>query len=374
MPSVLNDHACMAEAIRLAQKGLYTVRVNPRVGCIIVKGGNIVARGYHAFAGQHHAEINALNDASENIENTTVYVTLEPCVHDGKTPPCVESLVTAKVGRVVAAIRDPNPLVNGKGLAYLGQHGIETHCNVLQNEALELNKGFIKRMHAGRPYVTVKSAVSLDGKTALTSGESKWITGQPARLDVQRLRARSCAILSGIGTILADDPLFTVRLSKEDLGLEEDPEQPLRVILDTDLRIPESARVLRTLGKTVIYTCSKDVGKAERLQSKNAEVVILGQAKSLELAEVMYDLGVRGINEVLVEAGAALVGSLLDQGLVDEMVVYIAPHLIGETGRGLAELPLITGMQDRLAMRIEEISVIGDDIKLKTKPGYKVAQ
>ncbi len=368
MPSVLNDHAWMAEAIRLAQKGLYTTRANPRVGCVIVKEGNAIARGYHAFPGRHHAEINAINNATESIENAVVYVTLEPCVHDGKTPPCVESLVAAKVGRVVAATEDPNPLVNGKGLAYLSRHGIETHCNVLQKEALELNKGFIKRMHTNRPYVTVKSAISLDGKTALASGESKWITGEPARLDVQKLRARSCAILSGIGTILADDPRLTVRLSKESLGLEEEPEQPLRVVLDTDLRIPESAKALHALGKTIIYTCSNDAQKVDRLQDKNVEVVTLEQTKLLGLAEVMHDLGGRGINEVLVEAGATLVGSLLDQGLVDEMIVYMAPHLIGEAGRGLANLPLITDMQDRLAMRVKDISVIGDDIKLKARP------
>ncbi|MCY4641854.1 MAG: bifunctional diaminohydroxyphosphoribosylaminopyrimidine deaminase/5-amino-6-(5-phosphoribosylamino)uracil reductase RibD [Gammaproteobacteria bacterium] len=367
MPSELNDHACMAQAIRLAKKGLYTARVNPRVGCVVMKEGRMVGQGYHALAGQPHAEINALRNASESVENSTVYVTLEPCAHQGKTPPCVESLVSARVRRVVAAILDPNPLVNGKGLAYLNHNGVETHCNVLEQDALEINKGFILRMRTGRPYVTVKSAVSLDGKTALANGRSKWITGQSARLDVQKLRARSCAILSGIGTVLADDPLLTVRLPAEHLGLDEAPEQPLRVILDTDLSIPESARVLQAPGKAVVYTGSKDIQKIDRLRSKHIDVVIQGSG-SLELAEVLHDLGQRGINEVLVEAGATVVGSLLDHGLVDEMVIYLAPHLIGDTGRALARLPLITDMQNRLAMQIDDISVIGQDIRLKARP------
>lgn len=364
----MNDHAYMAEAMRLARKGLFTVRINPRVGCVLVKGGRIVGHGYHAYAGQQHAEINAINNAAEDVENSTVYVTLEPCSHHGKTPPCTESLVAAGIRRVVVATQDPNPLVNGKGLAYLNEKGLETHCNVLENEALELNKGFFQRMRTGRPYVTVKSAISLDGKTALSSGKSQWITCQAARLDVHKLRARSCAILTGIGTVLADDPLLSVRLSHEQLGLEAKPEQPIRAVVDTHLRIPESAKMLQSPGRTIVYTGSKDTSKIDRLQRENVEIVKMQATEMLELAEVLQDLGARGINEVLIEAGATLVGSLLHQGLVDEMVIYMAPHLIGETGKGLAGLPMITDMQDRLAMRVEEISAIGVDIRLRVRP------
>ena len=363
----MNDYAFMAEAVRLAKKGLYIVRVNPRVGCVIVKDGRIISRGYHASLGQNHAEIDALENTTENAENSTVYVTLEPCSHEGRTPPCVKSLVEVGVMRVVVAAQDPNPQVNGRGLAYLSQHGVQVQCDVLKEEAMELNKGFFLRMQKGRPHVTVKVAVSLDGKTALANGISKWISGEPARLDVQKLRARSCAIMSGIGTVLADDPIFTVRIAKEQLDLESEPQQPLRVILDTNLMMPETAKVLHGPGKTVIYTCSTDPQKIERLRSKNVEITVMEQ-DSLDLAEVLLDLATREINEVLVEAGSRLTGSLLSQGLVDEMVVYMAPHIIGESGQGLARLPLITDMRNRLAMQIEDISVIGEDIKLRFRP------
>lgn len=367
MPSVLNDHACMAEAFRLAEKGLFSVRRNPRVGCVIVRDQSIIARGYHARAGGPHAEIDALANAAGSVDRATAYVTLEPCAHEGKTLPCTEALVEAKIARVVAATQDPNPLVDGRGLARLREHGIETRCDVMQQEALELNKGFFKRMQTGLPHVTVKSAISLDGKTALAHGESRWISGGPARHDVQRLRARSCAILSGIGTVLADDPQLTVRVSGEALGLSQEPEQPLRVVLDTGLRIPHDARVLHAPGRTVLYTCSQDAQRIAALQGEHVEVVTLKQ-RPLDLAKVMQDLGSREINEVLVEAGATVVGSLLKQGLVDEMIIYIAPHLIGESGRGLAELPLISSMQERLGMLIEDVTVIGDDIRLRARP------
>ena len=367
MPYLWNDHAFMAEAVRLAKRGLYTVRVNPRVGCVIVKDGRIISRGHHARLGQHHAEIDALNSTTEDTENSTVYVTLEPCSHEGKTPPCVQALVDAGVNRVVVAVQDPDPRVNGQGLAYLMQHGIQIQCDVLKEEAMELNKGFILRMQKGRPHVTVKSAMSLDGKTALASGASKWISGEHARLDVQKLRARSCAIMSGIGTILADDPRFTVRIPKEQLGMEAELQPPLRVILDTNLRMPESAKVLYAPGQSVIYTCSQNAQKIERLQSENVGIVVMEQ-NLLGCAGVLHDLAARGINEVLVEAGASLIGSLLSQGLVDEMVVYMAPHIIGEGGRGLASLPLVTDMRNRLAMRIDDISIVGNDIKLRFRP------
>ena len=369
MQQILNDHAYMAEALRLAQKGLYTTRINPRVGCVIVKRNNIIARGFHAYPGQNHAEINALNSATESVEHATAYVTLEPCAHQGKTPPCVESLVAAKIARVVAAMNDPNPAVNGKGFSYLEKHGIETRCNLLEKEAQELNKGFIKRITAKRPYVTIKSAVSIDGKTALASGESKWITSEQARLDVQRLRARSCAILTGIETVLHDDPSLTVRLSKKDLGIEKELEQPTRILLDTHLRIPETAKVLHPPGKVIIYTCSNDNEKALALQNENIDVVQTNISENqVDVLEVLHNLASREINEVLVEAGATLVGSFLDNNHADEMIIYMAPHLMGDSGRGLAKLPSITTMNDRLALEIEETILIGSNIRIKAKP------
>jgi len=359
----------MAEALRLAQKGLFTVRVNPRVGCVLAKQGKIIGGGYHVRHGQSHAEINALNGATENVENATAYITLEPCAHQGNTPPCVESIVAAKIARVVVATMDPNPLVNGKGLAYLKQHGIKTRCHVLEKDAQELNKGFIKRITANQPYVTVKTAISMDGRTALTSGESKWITGEHARLDVQKLRARSCAVLTGIETILYDDPSLTVRLSKQDLEIEEEFEQPARVILDTNLRLPETAKVLKFPGKVIVYTCSDDDEKTAALQRRNVEVARANMsANRIELKSVMYDLANRGINEVWTEAGATLTGSLLEQNLVDEIVIYMAPCLLGDSDRGLARLSSITKVRDRMALKIEETRFVGSDIRITAKP------
>ncbi len=369
MQQITNDHAYMAEALRLAQKGLFTVRVNPRVGCVLVKQGKIIGSGYHARHGQSHAEVNALNSATENVENATAYVTLEPCTHQGNTPPCVEPIVAARVARVVVATRDPNPLVNGKGLEYLKQHGIETRCHVLEKDAQELNRGFIKRIIANQPYVTVKTAISMDGRTALTSGESKWITGEHARLDVQKLRASSCAILTGIETILYDDPSLTVRLSRQDLGIEEEFEQPARVILDTSLRFPETAKVLKSPGKVIVYTCSDNDEKSTALRRRNVEVTRVNMsANRVELESVMHDLASRGINEVWTEAGATLTGSLLEQNLVDKMIIYMAPCLIGDSDRGLARLSSITTMRDQMALKIEETRFVGNDIRITAKP------
>ncbi len=372
MQQTENDHTFMAEALRLARKGLFTVRVNPRVGCVLVKQGRVIGRGYHARHGYNHAEVNALNDASrnaENVEGTTAYITLEPCAHQGKTPPCAEAMVAAKVARVVAATKDPNPLVNGGGLAYLRRHGIATRCHVMEDEARELNKGFIKRMTDRQPYVTVKAAMSMDGKTALTSGESKWITSESARLDVQRLRARSCAILTGIETVLYDDPLLTVRLSRQELGIERDFEQPVRAVLDSRLRFPMAARMLNAPGKTIIYTCADDSEKTTALQQRGVEVnQVDAVADRVDLKAVMSDLAVRGINEAWVEAGATLAGSLLEQGLVDRIIVYVAPCLMGDSNRGLAKLSSVTSMQDRMALRIEDSRFVGNDIRITASP------
>ncbi len=362
----LNDQVFMAEALRLAEKGLYSTRSNPRVGCVIVKDNNILGRGYHISPGSPHAEVIALNAVTESV-NSTVYVTLEPCSHQGKTPPCVEALVKAKVSRVVAAMKDPNPLVNGEGLEYLRNHDIETSINILELEAIELNKGFIKRMTIGRPYITVKSAISLDGKTAMESGVSKWISGDKSRLDVQKLRARSCAIMTGIDTVIEDNPNLNVRLD----SIENNFKQPKRVILDTHLRISSKANVLNQPENVIIYTCVAEDQIPIELKNCNVEIVVSKMSNNhIDLNRVMSDLAQRGINEVLVEAGSTLVGSLLEKKLVDEMIVYLSPHIMGDTGYGLAKLNSIKSMQDRIKLEILQSRKIGDDIKLQLRPQY----
>ena len=371
MKNLSNDHAYMAQALRLAKKGLYTTRNNPRVGCVVVKQDEIIGQGFHAYPGQAHAEINALNDVQGTAEDSTVYVTLEPCAHQGKTPPCINALINAKVKRVVAAMQDPNPLVNGTGLKYLQENNINTTCNILNMEAAELNKGFIQRVTAGRPYVTIKSAISLDGKTALQSGESKWISSAESRLDVQKLRARSCAILTGIDTILADDPRMTVRLSKHELGIDQNIQQPKRIILDTQLRIPTNAKILNQAEDVIIYTCSKNNEKLETLNALNVEVVQLSSVhQHVDLTAVLEDLAQREFNEVLVESGPTLVGSLLKEKLADEMVIYIAPHVMGDDARGLTKYLPIHSMQDRIDLEINDLRKIGTDIKLQLKPKF----
>jgi len=369
MDKIQNDQAFMAEALRLAEKGLYTTRNNPRVGCVIVKDGDIVGRGFHLSSGNPHAEVNALQSCSNSLQSI-VYVSLEPCSHHGKTPPCVEALVEAKVARVVCAIKDPNPLVNGQGLEYLQNHGIKTDTDILVHEASELNKGFIMRMRENRPYITVKSAISLDGKTALASGESKWISSEESRLDVQKLRAKSCAIMTGIDTVLADDPSLNVRLTKNDLNIESDVKQPKRIILDTHLRIPTNAKILNEPENVIIYTCVAESEIPTELKSINVEIVNLKYADKVDLKSVMSDLAKREINEVLVEAGSTLVGNLFDHQLVDEIIMYIAPHLMGDAGFGLAKLTAIQSMKDRINLEIIQLRKIGNDIKLQLKPNY----
>lgn len=359
----------MAEALQLARKGLYTTRLNPRVGCVVVKNSEVIGRGYHLSPGSPHAEVLALSTVKDS-DGATIYVNLEPCSHHGKTPPCAETLVSAKVSRVVAAMTDPNPLVHGKGLEYLRSHGIKTAVNILKNEAIELNKGFVMRMTNGRPYLTVKTAISLDGKTALKSGESKWISSNESRMDVQKQRARSCAIMTGIDTIIADDPSLTVRLSNEELGIVDNIQQPKRIILDTQLRISPSAKVLNQAEDVIIYTCVENRKSAE-LKMQNVQIVIAKKtANHVDLDAVMKDLADRGINEVLVEAGSTLVGSLFENKLVDEMIVYMAPHIMGDASLGIAKLDSIQSMQDRIEFDISQTRKVGKDIKLQLKPQY----
>ncbi len=367
----MNDQAYMAQALRLARQGLYTTRINPKVGCVIVKNEQIIGQGFHAYPGMEHAEINALDSVNGSAEGATVYVTLEPCSHQGKTPPCINALIEAKIAKVVAAMLDPNPLVNGKGLQQLEENGIETVADVMATEAARLNKGFIKRITQNRPYVTAKSAISMDGKTAMQSGESKWISSEASRIDVQKYRARSCAILTGIDTVIQDNPSLNVRLCNDDLNLSKDIQQPKRVILDTHLRIAMDAKILAPANEVILYTCSNDKQKIEMLSNSGVMVVNTEmQNDHVCLNNVMQDLSNKEINEVLVEAGSTLVGNLLEQQLIDELVLYIAPHMMGDDGLGLAKLPSIQSMQDRIKLNIQQVRKIDQDLKLQIIPTY----
>ena len=351
----------MQRALRLAQKGLYNTDPNPRVGCVLVKEGSIVGEGWHQKAGQPHAEILALRQAGDNAKNATAYVTLEPCSHTGKTPPCAEALIKASVSRVVVAMQDPNPLVAGQGLKRLQENGIEVESGLMETQARALNPGFIKRMETGLPYVRVKMAMSLDGRTAMASGESQWITGDAARHDVQLLRARSSAVLTGIGTVLSDDPSMNVRLSAQDLNVDE-IRQPLRVVLDSELRFPVKAKIAEVEGDVLIMTTSENaVDNTVQVAEKDGHV---------DLKAALKYLAEKEINEVHVEAGAILSGAFLQQQLVDEIVVYMAPHIMGDEARGLFSLPGLSKMKDRISLDIQDVRMLGKDIRITAKPVY----
>jgi len=353
-----DDARFMARALQLARHGLYTTDPNPRVGCVLVKGGDVVGEGWHERAGGPHAEVVALNVAGEHSRGATAYVSLEPCCHHGRTPPCTRALITAGVARVVAAMPDPNPKVASQGIAELEQAGIRVDIGLMQVEAERLNPGFVSRMTRGRPYLRVKLAASLDGRTALASGESKWITGEAARADVQRLRARSSAILTGVGTVLADDPSLTVR--DFDIG-----RQPLRVVVDGHLSMRPDARLLHLPGQTLVVTAADDDAYAEPLLAAGAEVMVLPAGPdTVDLVTLMRDLGQRDVNELLVEAGATVCGALLRAGLVDELVLYLAPHLLGSGARGMFNLPGLESMQDRIALRIQDVRAVGQDWRI----------
>jgi diaminohydroxyphosphoribosylaminopyrimidine deaminase/5-amino-6-(5-phosphoribosylamino)uracil reductase len=355
-----DDHEFMARALRLAEKGLFTTTPNPRVGCVIVKDGAIVGEGWHERAGEPHAEINALRQAGERARGATVYVTLEPCSHHGRTPPCAEALIRAGVGRVVAAMEDPNPLVAGAGLARLQQAGVEVDRGLLEGEARELNIGFVFRMRSGRPFVRLKVAASLDGKTALNNGVSKWITGEAARRDAHRLRARSCAVMTGIGTVLADDPELNVRHVKT-------PRQPLRIVVDSRLQVPPSARILAG-GGVLIATASSDGDRIGRLRDAGAEVLTLpGADGRINLGRLLEELGRRGLNEITVEAGRTLNGALVREGLADELVIYLAPLLLGDRARGMFDLPELTDMGGRRELSIHALRKVGGDLRFTVR-------
>ena len=355
------DYEYMAQALRLAEKGLYTTTPNPRVGCVIVRDGKVVGSGWHERAGEPHAEIHALTQAGELARGATAYVTLEPCSHHGRTPPCAEALVQAGVGRVVVAMIDPNPLVAGEGLARLQQAGIQTDIGLLEKEAHELNIGFVSRMTCGRPWLRLKIAASLDGKTALNNGVSQWITGPDARRDAHRLRARSCALLTGIGTVLADDPSLNVREV-------ETTRQPLRVVVDSALRMSPTAKMLG-LGPTLVATVSGDPARADELRAAGAEVLVLPAVEGrVDLVRLLDELGRRCINEVMVEAGATLNGALVKQELVDEYTFYFAPLLLGHRARGMFDLPELSSMGERRELRIADVTMVGKDLRIRALP------
>lgn len=356
------DREYMARALKLAARGRYTTDPNPNVGCVLVRDGEIVGEGWHEYAGGPHAEIHALRAAGERARGATAYVTLEPCAHQGRTPPCSQALIEAGVSRVVAAMTDPNPRVSGQGMAQLAAAGIDTGTGLLAAEAEALNPGFFKRMREGRPRVRCKLAMSLDGRTAMASGESKWITGSPARQDVQRLRAGSSAIMTGVGTVLADDPSLTVRLE----GVER---QPLRVVLDPRLSTPTTARLLKLPGRTLIVTASDDLETQEALQVAGAEVLVLPRREDvIDLHALMGLLGEMEVNEVLLETGATLSGAMLEAGLIDELIIYVAPHLMGDGARGLFHLPGLQRMEQRIALEISDVRAVGRDWRITARP------
>jgi diaminohydroxyphosphoribosylaminopyrimidine deaminase/5-amino-6-(5-phosphoribosylamino)uracil reductase len=369
--SAIDDRIYMARAIKLAQKGLYTTHPNPRVGCVLARDGQIVGEGWHQRAGEPHAERLALALAGERAAGATAYVSLEPCCHHGRTPPCTDGLIEAGVRRVVAAMQDPNPLVAGRGMQLLREAGIEVCSGVLEQQARDLNPGFIKRMSLGLPYVRCKLAMSLDGRTAMASGESQWISSEAARLDVQRLRARSEAIVTGIGTVLADDPSLNVRLTAEQLpgcDASHAPAQPVRVVLDSQLRMPPSSRMLELPGQTLVLCVDAAPERAAPLEAAGARVRQTPQSQGkVDLHSALRYLAEQELNEVLLETGPTLAGSALQAGLVDELVIYMAPHLMGDAARGLFSLPALRHMRQRMALQISDIRAIGGDWRISAK-------
>ena len=362
-----SDHAWMARALRLARKGLYSTHPNPRVGCVIVADGELVGEGWHVRAGEPHAEVHALRQAGERARGATAYVTLEPCSHHGRTPPCAEALVKAGVGRVVAAMQDPNPQVAGNGLERLRSAGIDVASGVLEGEARELNAGFIKRMESGLPYVRAKLAMSLDGRTAMASGESQWITGPAARAEVQRLRARSSVVLTGADTVLMDAARLTVRGAELGLGAETTAlalaRPPLRVLVDGRLRVPLDAPFFQA-GPALVVTAV--AGCEETYRCAGHEALVLGQER-VDLTALLRELAARGANEVLVEAGPRLVGAFARLGLVDEYQVFMAAKFLGSSARPLLELPL-ERMSEARELKIVDIRAVGDDWRIVAIP------
>ncbi|MCY1512751.1 Riboflavin biosynthesis protein RibD [compost metagenome] len=362
-----SDEIYMARALELARKGLYSTHPNPRVGCVLVKDGQVIGEGWHVRAGEPHAEVHALRQAGADALGATAYVTLEPCSHFGRTPPCANALIEAGVGRVVAAMQDPNPQVAGSGLQRIAEAGIAVQSGMLEAEAREINVGFIKRMETGLPFVRVKLAMSLDGRTAMASGESQWITGPAARRAVQRLRARSSVVLSGADTVLMDNARLNVRA--EELGLDDEltalaaQRQPLRVLVDGRLRVPLDAPFYQA-GPALVASCAADEGIA----TAGHELLTLpGDDGHVDLRRLLAELGARGANEVLVEAGPRLAGAFARLGLVDEYRIFVAPRLLGSSARPLLELPL-ERMAEARELKIVDIRAVGEDWLVTARP------
>jgi diaminohydroxyphosphoribosylaminopyrimidine deaminase / 5-amino-6-(5-phosphoribosylamino)uracil reductase len=354
------DHRFMSRALELAAKAMVHATPNPRVGCVVVREGRIIGEGFTQRPGSNHAEIEALLDArraGHDLHGAHVYVTLEPCAHFGRTPPCATALIEAHVAMVIAAVEDPNPQVGGRGLEMLRQAGIDVRCGLLKQDAVEINAGFFSRMIKGRPWVRVKVAASLDGRTGLENGASQWITSEAARADGHAWRARSCAVLSGIGTIRSDDPRLSVRLV-------ETPRQPLKVLVDSRFEVAPQARLFD--GNPTLVVCTRrDAGKAEQLAARNVEVIELpGEANGkVDLVALMRELARRGINELHVEAGSRLNASLLTSGVVDELLAYLAPCLIGP-GQPMIGLPAVTSLTQVRRLTLREVVRIGDDVRV----------
>jgi len=366
------DRSAMQRALELAARGLDTTHPNPRVGCVLAKGGRIIAEGWHARAGEAHAEILALESAGSQAAGATAYVTLEPCSHHGRTPPCVDALIGARVARVVYALGDPNPQVNGRGAERLAAAGIAVEEGLLAAAAGELNAGFLKRMRCARPWVRVKLAMSLDGRTALAGGASRWVSGEAAREDVQHWRARSSALLTGTGTLLADDPRLDVRLGDEADGTPR--RQPLRVVLDSALHTPPSARLFSVPGEVLIVTAVPATDprwepRCAALAARGARIETLpADDGHVPLPALLERLGELEMNEVQVEAGARLAGELLRQSLIDELLLYVAPKFLGPQARPLVVLPELARLEDAPELLIHDVQRVGDDLRLLLRP------
>ncbi|MDR3100464.1 MAG: bifunctional diaminohydroxyphosphoribosylaminopyrimidine deaminase/5-amino-6-(5-phosphoribosylamino)uracil reductase RibD [Paraburkholderia sp.] len=357
------DFAHMERALALAVRGLYTTDPNPRVGCVLVKDGVVIGEGFTQPAGHDHAEIQALKDArarGHEVRGATAYVTLEPCSHFGRTPPCANALIEAKVARVIAAMEDPNPLVSGRGLSILRDAGIEVRCGLLANEARELNIGFVSRMTRKRPWVRMKVAASLDGRTGLPTGESQWITGEAARADGHAWRARASAILTGIGTVKEDDPRMTVRAV-------DTPRQPRRILIDSRLDASPLSQIF-VGAPTLVFCASLDDSNAERaelLRARGAEIVAIGNEHGkVDLPAMLGELAARGVNELHVEAGYKLNGSLLREGCVDELLVYLAPSLLGTNALGMFDLVAPAKLDQRTRLAFHAVDRIGEDLRI----------
>ena len=372
MPTA-DDAVWMARALQLAANGLLTTGVNPRVGCVLVRDGQVIGEGWHERAGEGHAEVMALRDAERRgntAQGATAYVTLEPCAHHGKTPPCAEALIKAGLSRVVAAMEDPNPLVAGKGFALLRTAGIAVAASLMAAEAETLNIGFVQRMRTGLPWVRLKMAGSLDGRSALANGQSQWITGPAARQDGHRFRARAQAILTGVGTLIADDPQLTVRDIELPLGQSGQPvplASLLRVVVDSHLRMPVTARILQ--GGCLVATASTDPDKTAALRAAGAEVICLPNGEGrVDLAALLQHLAERGVNELHVEAGSRLSGVFLKAGLVNEIVAYMAPCLLGSEARGWFDDLNLTALDQKIVLKFHDVRMIGANLRIIAQP------